>query len=230
MRRHIRFRALCATAVVTAVVPLAAACDSLPSSNKETSEVSAPASPEAPSDAPASTTSEDPEGATDTEASAAESESATESESASAGASESEKSSVTGKKLSPGVKDAYAQFKSLAPEKLFAQFESCDSIGIKNSYNCSGSEVGQFQFFESSAKASQTTQLLTELRSSHVVEDTGSRVVGWSTLGSTAVVTVVDNDKGQVMQHMISTDQEDPEDKIESLGLAQPSDSEPKRD
>ena len=71
-----------------------------------------------------------------------------------------------------------------------------------------------------SSKAKQTTQVLTELRSSQVIEDDGDRVVGWSTLGTTAVITVVDNKEGMVMQQMISSDQEDPEEKIKELGLA----------
>ena len=58
-----------------------------------------------------------------------------------------------------------------------------------------------------------------ELRSSKVVEDKGSRVVGWSTLGSTAIITLVDNDEGLVMQQMTSLDQEDPEKRLEELGL-----------
>ena len=44
--------------------------------------------------------------------------------------------------------------------------------------------------------------------------------MGWSTLGTTAVITVVDNKEGMVMQQMISSDQEDPEEKIKELGLA----------
>lgn len=121
--------------------------------------------------------------------------------------------------LSDSVDEAYQIFSPLVPRQLFEEFEDCDPSGLKNSYNCSGPEVGQFQFFQSDSKATQTTQVLTELRSSRVVEDSGDRVVGWSTLGTTAVLTVVDNDKGLVMQQMISTDQEDPEDKLKELGL-----------
>lgn len=117
------------------------------------------------------------------------------------------------------VADAYEIFSALAPREMFTQFISCDSAGLKDSYNCSGPGVGQFQFFKSDTKAAQTTQVLTELRSSHVVEDSGSRVVGWSTLGSTAVLTVVDNDEGLVMQQMVSTDQVDPKERLEELGL-----------
>ena len=109
----------------------------------------------------------------------------------------------------------------MAPESLFEQFESCNPGGIDNSHECSGPEVGQFQFFESMSKAASTTQLLTELRSSRVVEDTGSRVVGWSTLGTTAVITVVNNDRGLVMQQMVSSDRVDPEEQIYTLGLVE---------
>lgn len=111
-------------------------------------------------------------------------------------------------------------FSSVAPESLLDQLETCNPSGLTNSFQCTGPEVGQFQFFKSSAKAASTTQLLTELRSSRVVEDTGSRVVGWSTLGTTAVITVVDNDKGLVMQQMVSSDQEEPETRIKELGLS----------
>ena len=64
--------------------------------------------------------------------------------------------------------------------------------------------------------------MLTELRSSTVLEDSGDRVVGWSTLGSTAVLTVVENNEGLVVQQMLSTDQEDPEDRLIELGLYNP--------
>lgn len=128
--------------------------------------------------------------------------------------------------LNESVQKAHETFGGLVPDELFARFSTCDSTGIKDSFNCSGPEVGQFQFFKSDAKAAQATQVLTELRSSRVVEDTGDRVVGWSTLGTTAVLTVVDNREGLVMQQMLSTDQEDPRDKIAELGLAAtPSDS-----
>ncbi|WP_199189069.1 beta-N-acetylglucosaminidase [Corynebacterium sp. 13CS0277] len=119
-----------------------------------------------------------------------------------------------------GVAEAYSTFGTLAPRSLFAQFDSCMPNGVPNSAACSGPEVGQFQFFASDAKAASTTQLLTELRSSRVVKDTGSTVVGWSTLGSTAIVTVVDNNKGVLMQHMMSTDKRDPREVIEELHLA----------
>ena len=91
---------------------------------------------------------------------------------------------------------------------------------MEGSYDCSGPEIGQFQFFDSESKAASTTQLLTELRSSRLVEDKGDRVVGWSVLGTSAIITVVDNEAGQVMQQLISTDQEDPRKRIYELGLA----------
>lgn len=110
-------------------------------------------------------------------------------------------------------------FGSIAPAPLFGEFDSCNSSGIDNAWECSGREVGQFQFFDSMSKAASTTQLITELRSSRVMEDTGRRVVGWSTLGTTAVITVVDNDQGLVMQQMVSSDRVDPEERIYELGL-----------
>ena len=90
---------------------------------------------------------------------------------------------------------------------------------------CSGKEVGQFQFFASDSKAASSTQLLTGLRNSRVIKDTGKLVVGWSTLGSTAVITVVDNEKGLVMQQMVSTDTVDPTKRIYQLGLADESET-----
>ena len=103
--------------------------------------------------------------------------------------------------------------------EIFQQFDRCDPNGVADSYNCSGSEIGQFQFFKNKSKAAQTTQVLTELRSSRVVKDEGDRVVGWSMLGNTAILTVVDNKDGLVMQQMISTDQDDPEERLKELGL-----------
>lgn len=112
------------------------------------------------------------------------------------------------------------RFSTLAPEEFFDQFDDCAAGGLSGSFDCSGEGIGQFQFFDSDSKAASTTQLLTELRSSRVVEDNGDRVVGWSTLGTSAIITVVDNEAGQVMQQLISTDQEDPRQRIYDLGLA----------
>ncbi|WKD57065.1 hypothetical protein CAPI_02455 [Corynebacterium capitovis DSM 44611] len=118
------------------------------------------------------------------------------------------------------VDEVSQRFSTLAPASLFSQLEQCSVTDRSGSYDCSGSDVGQFQFFDSDAKAASTTQLLTELRSSRVVEDTGARVVGWSTLGTSAIVTVVDNDRGQVLQQLVSMDQDDPREVIYELGLA----------
>jgi len=182
----------------------------------------------APADAPVETTTAGAETtapAADTaeETSTASSSSNVESsaESSAAESSEASASKEPGtEKLEKSVAKAYDIFAPVAPKELFALFDRCDSTGGDDSYNCSGPEVGQFQFFRSHSKAKQTTQVLTELRSSQVIEDDGDRVVGWSTLGTTAVITVVDNKEGMVMQQMISSDQEDPEEKIKELGLA----------
>ena len=182
----------------------------------------------APADAPVETTAAGAETtapAADTaeETSTASSSSTVESsaESSAAESSEASASKEPGtEKLEKSVAKAYDIFAPVAPKELFALFDRCDSTGGDDSYNCSGPEVGQFQFFRSHSKAKQTTQVLTELRSSQVIEDDGDRVVGWSTLGTTAVITVVDNKEGMVMQQMISSDQEDPEEKIKELGLA----------
>lgn len=186
----------------------------------------------APADAPVETTTAGAETtapAADTaeETSTASSSSTIESSAESSAAESSEASEGASASKEPGtekmeksVAKAYDIFAPVAPKELFALFDRCDSTGGDDSYNCSGPEVGQFQFFRSHSKAKQTTQVLTELRSSQVIEDDGDRVVGWSTLGTTAVITVVDNKEGMVMQQMISSDQEDPEEKIKELGLA----------
>nr|WP_197714721.1 hypothetical protein [Corynebacterium alimapuense] len=135
--------------------------------------------------------------------------------------SESTTTSAEEDNLPSDVAEVFEVFGSLAPESLFEQFDSCHPSGIDDAYECSGTEVGQFQFFESMSKALTSTQLLTELRSSQVLEDTGSRVVGWSTLGTMAVITVVDNDEGLVMQQLVSADQVSPEEKIDELRLVQ---------
>ena len=186
----------------------------------------------APADAPVETTtaaaeSTTPAADTAEETSTASSSSTVESSAESSAAESSEASEGASASKEPGtekleksVAKAYDIFAPVAPKELFALFDRCDSTGGDDSYNCSGPEVGQFQFFRSHSKAKQTTQVLTELRSSQVIEDDGDRVVGWSTLGTTAVITVVDNKEGMVMQQMISSDQEDPEEKIKELGLA----------
>lgn len=121
-----------------------------------------------------------------------------------------------------GVAAAREVFATLAPASLWESFDSCVPTGLEDSYECTGPEVGSFQFFDSKSKAASTTQLITELRSSQVVSDTGRFVVGWSTLGTTAVITVVDNEQGQVMQQLVSSDIEDPDEKIADLGLSAP--------
>ncbi|STC94617.1 hypothetical protein [Corynebacterium renale] len=124
-------------------------------------------------------------------------------------------------KKDDGVAQVAETFSTLAPKSLFAQFDSCNPNGLENSMECSGSEIGQFQFFDTESKAASTAQLLTELRSSRVVLDTGSHIIGWTTLGNNAVVTVVDTHKAQVMQQMISSDKVDPEERIKKLGLVE---------
>ncbi len=123
--------------------------------------------------------------------------------------------------LSEEVEEVADRFSTLAPRSFFQEFDSCNATGLEGSFECSGPKVGQFQFFDSQSKAASTTQLLTELRSSRVVEDTGRKVVGWSTLGTTAVITVVDNELGLVAQQLVSSDLEDPEQRIYELGLAE---------
>ena len=129
--------------------------------------------------------------------------------------------STSGKKQeADALAEVRERFSTLAPEEFFDQFDDCAAGGLSGSFDCSGEGIGQFQFFDSDSKAASTTQLLTELRSSRVVEDDGDRVVGWSTLGTSAIITVVDNEAGQVMQQLISTDQDDPRQRIYDLGLA----------
>ena len=130
--------------------------------------------------------------------------------------------STSGKKQeADALAEVRERFSTLAPEEFFDQFDDCAAGGLSGSFDCSGEGIGQFQFFDSDSKAASTTQLLTELRSSRVVEDNGDRVVGWSTLGTSAIITVVDNEAGQVMQQLISTDQDDPRQRIYDLGLAE---------
>lgn len=161
------------------------------------------------------------------EATAAESTTETDTAENSAEATTSARSSTsettaTSAASKDGVAKARDVFETLAPASLWEDFDSCDPTGLEGSYECTGTEVGSFQFFDSKSKAVSTTQLITELRSSEVVADTGRFVVGWSTLGTTAVITVVDNDAGQVMQQLVSSDIEDPDKKIAELGLTDP--------
>jgi len=206
-----------AAALLLGVGVSTAACSSNDAAPADAPVETSPAGAE--STAPAADTAEETSTASSssTVESSAES-SAAESSEASEGASASKEPGT--EKLEKSVAKAYDIFAPVAPKELFALFDRCDSTGGDDSYNCSGPEVGQFQFFRSHSKAKQTTQVLTELRSSQVIEDDGDRVVGWSTLGTTAVITVVDNKEGMVMQQMISSDQEDPEEKIKELGLA----------
>ena len=68
--------------------------------------------------------------------------------------------------------------------------------------------------------AEDTAEVLTGLSSSRVVEETDEKLVGWSMLGKTAVITVVDKQEGKVLQQMVASDVDDPEQRIFMLGLA----------
>ena len=196
------------------------------SSGDETPEPSAtPTTPATTSTAPTTVTS--------TSAAAPTSPGTTETATSRAPRETRSKSTPVSSTSSRGVPEDVAKvqkiFGSVAPPSLFRQFQACND-SIANAWECSGPEVGQFQFFQSMSKAASTTQLITELRSSRVVEDTGRKVVGWSTLGTTAVITVVDNEEGLVMQQMVSSDRVDPEERIYELGLAERPSAEPEED
>ncbi|WP_136652932.1 hypothetical protein [uncultured Corynebacterium sp.] len=133
--------------------------------------------------------------------------------------SSSESATTTQAEEEAAVELVAERFSTLAPPEFFEQLDTCVAVDVESSFDCSGADIGQFQFFDSDSKAASTTQLLTELRSSRIVEDTGERVVGWSTLGTSAIITVVDNSKGQVMQQLVSSDREDPRERIIKLGL-----------
>lgn len=183
-----------------------------------------PAPEPAPETSMASETAEPTSESSEETTSESSTESASEEPSESASKEPTETTSASPSDFNDDIDAAYQIFSSIAPRELFEEFDSCDSVGGENNFNCSGPEVGQLQFSKSSTRATQTTQVLTELRSSTVLEDSGDRVVGWSTLGSTAVLTVVDNKEGLVVQQMLSTDQEDPEDRLIELGLYKPQD------
>lgn len=218
-----RFTAAASTVLAAGCLLTACGKDEAPSPEPApASEETTAAAEKSSAPAPATTAEESKtssSAASETETSAnAEDESSTRNSADRKDKDSSESAEPSGK-FTDSVEQAYEIFGGLVPEEIFAQFDRCDPNGVTDSFNCSGSEVGQFQFFKSKTKASQTTQVLTELRSSRVIEDSGNRVVGWSMLGNTAILTVVDNDEGLIMQQMISTDQDDPEERLKELGL-----------
>ncbi|WP_254359908.1 hypothetical protein [Corynebacterium glutamicum] len=200
---------------LVALIPLLAACTgggSTETSTESTAETT-----------PATTTEATTTPATTASSSVIET---TESSTAETSTKESVETSTSKPRMTKDVEAAYKVFSSLAPVELFEQFETCDPSGVEDSFACNGPEVGQFQFFDNASKATSTTQLLTELRSSRVVEDSGSKVVGWTTIGTMSIITVVDNDQGLVLQQMVSSDKIDPEERIYELGLSTPKDTE----
>lgn len=200
---------------LVALIPLLAACTgggSTETSTESTAETT-----------PATTTEATTTPATTASSSVIET---TESSTAETSTKESGETSTSKPRMTKDVEAAYKDFSSLAPVELFEQFETCDPSGVEDSFACNGPEVGQFQFFDNASKATSTTQLLTELRSSRVVEDSGSKVVGWTTIGTMSIITVVDNDQGLVLQQMVSSDKIDPEERIYELGLSTPKDTE----
>lgn len=112
-------------------------------------------------------------------------------------------------------------FASLAPASLFDALDSCTETSLRKSYDCNGKDIGQFQFFESESMAKDTANVLEGLKSSTVVEETDNKLVGWSMIGRTAVITVVDVAEGKVLQQMMSSEMESPRDRIYELGLAE---------
>lgn len=200
---------------LVALIPLLAACSG--GGTNESSQAPTPPSETTASSATEVTTETTAETSSETNSESSTTESSSETE-----AEETEETSASESRMGKDVEAAYKIFASLAPVELFEQFDTCDPSGVEDSYACNGPEVGQFQFFDNATKASSTTQLLTELRSSRVVEDSGSRVVGWTTIGTMSIITVVDNDEGLVLQQMVSSDKIDPEERIYELGLAVP--------
>ena len=224
-------RSVSLIAAATAAALTLTACSN--DSDSEDPDTRAPeiTSTETPPSEPEQTDTE-PDAGTETDSATVTS---TRSETASTSATSGTSTKSSSKKTAAGTADATStskkheadalaevreRFATLAPEEFFDQFDDCAAGGLSGSFDCSGEGIGQFQFFDSDSKAASTTQLLTELRSSRVVEDDGDRVVGWSTLGTSAIITVVDNEAGQVMQQLISTDQDDPRQRIYDLGLA----------
>lgn len=114
-------------------------------------------------------------------------------------------------------------FASLAPASLFDALDTCTETSLRSSYDCNGKDIGQFQFFESESMAKDTANVLEGLKSSTVVEETDDKLVGWSMIGRTAVITVVDVAEGKVLQQMMSSEVEDPRERIYELGLAEKS-------
>ena len=207
---HTRIRV--ATGIV-ALLPVLAACSSGEEPGPE------PTSPTPMTSTSTTTSSAAPRTTTATEITPTTSSSPPSTE---ARGTEETSTSAGESELAEEIEEIYEIFQSLAPRTLFEQFDTCDPNGVENSSACTGAEVGQFQFFANNAKAASTTQLLTELRSSRVVEDTGSRIVGWTTMGTMSIITVVDNDEGLVLQQMVSSDRIDPEERIYELRLVEP--------
>lgn len=207
---HTRIRV--ATGIV-ALIPVLAACSSGEEPGPE------PTSPTPMTSTSTTTSSAAPRTTTATEITPTTSSSPPSTE---ARGTEETSTSAGESELAEEIEEIYEIFQSLAPRTLFEQFDTCDPNGVENSSACTGAEVGQFQFFANNAKAASTTQLLTELRSSRVVEDTGSRIVGWTTMGTMSIITVVDNDEGLVLQQMVSSDRIDPEERIYELRLVEP--------
>mgnify|MGYP007076411179 CR=1 FL=1 len=227
-------RSIAVAAATAAALTLAACSNDSDSDDPDTRapEITSTETPPSEPEQNGTETSAETDAGTETESTTATS---TRSETASTSATSGTSTKSPSKKTAAGTADATStskkhetdalaevreRFATLAPEEFFDQFDDCAAGGLSGSFDCSGEGIGQFQFFDSDSKAASTTQLLTELRSSRVVEDNGDRVVGWSTLGTSAIITVVDNEAGQVMQQLISTDQDDPRQRIYDLGLA----------
>lgn len=216
MANHERYAAVAAAAALVLTLPLSACGknDDQPEAREETAAEVTSADAETSTETASTTTTAASSSTTESGASASSTGAAR------TGTTAASSSKSSGNRDQQTVRDVAEQFATLAPASLFEKLDTCSSTGIAGSYDCAGSEIGQFQFFDSDSKAASTAQLLTELRSSRVVEDTGDRIVGWSTLGTSAIITVVDVSKGQVLQQLMSSDQDDPRDRIYELGLA----------
>lgn len=131
----------------------------------------------------------------------------------------SQEETSTTEEEDPTVAEVREKFANLAPDSLFDEFKSC-SVSRKEYYECSGPNVGQFQFFDSDSKAASTAQLLGASRNAKIIEEDGDKIVGWISLADSAVLSVVDTKDGKVLQQLMQTDREDPKERLYSLGLA----------
>lgn len=122
-----------------------------------------------------------------------------------------------GSELKARLADLFAPLTSGA---FFDTMDTCEELAKEKTWQCQSNSLGQFQLTNSRTEARTQYSTLTQLNGAEIIVDDGARLVGWSTLGSNAIITAVDTDDELVIKQLVDSGETDPERRIVEAGLA----------